>query len=120
MNLIADLIHSCSNEKIAQAAVASIGGGFAERVRAAACENGVSPGRFVAVIVRDFGRRANEQTRHNLRLKIAGADQPILFGLRHIIESALEEGAIFFDDVIEFGHRLVERNCFSAGAERLQ
>ncbi len=120
MKLIADLIHSCSNEKVARAAVASIGGGFAERVHAAACDGGVNTGRLVAIIVRDFGRKSNEQTRQNLRLKIAGADQPLLFGLRHIVESALEEGAIFFDEAKECGLRFVARDCFGFEAERLQ
>ncbi len=120
MKLIADLIHSCSNEKVAQAAVASIGGGFAERVHAAACDSGVNAGRFVAVIVRDFDQRANEQARQKLRLKIAGADQPLLFGLRHIVESALEEGAIFFDEAKEFRRHIAAPDCFGFGAGRLQ
>lgn len=118
--LIADLIHSCSNDKIAQAAVASIGGGFAERVRATACENGVNTGRFVAFIVRDFGRRASEKARRTLEEKVAGADQPLLFGLRHIVESALEEGAVFFDDSRGFRPRAVPSNCYGAGVDRLQ
>jgi hypothetical protein len=116
--LIADLINSCSNDKIAQAAVASIGGGFAERVRATASENGVNAGCFVSVIVRDFGRRANDKTRLNLQQKIAGADQPLLFALRHIVESALADTTLFFNELPEFERRL-SSDCFGA-AERFQ
>ena len=61
--LVTDLIHSCSNDKVAQAATCCIGGVFAERVRAVALENGVSEGRFVAVVVRDFALRADETER---------------------------------------------------------
>ncbi len=96
--LIADLIHSCSNEKVAQAAVACIGGQFADRVRHVAGKNGLNAGRFVAIVVRNFARRANDETRKALFRKIAGADQPLLHGLRHVVEPALEEGALFFDD----------------------
>jgi len=39
--LVSDLIHSCSNEMVAQAALMSIGGRFAERVRFAAQEKEV-------------------------------------------------------------------------------
>ncbi len=96
--LIADLIHSCSNEHVAQAAVACIGGHFAERVRYVAGKNGLNAGRFVAIVVRNFARRASNETREALCRKVAGADQPLLHGLRHVVEPALEEGALFFDD----------------------
>lgn len=106
--LITDLIHSCSNDKVAQAALNCIGGPFAERVRAAARENGVSEGRFVAVVVRDFALRSDDERREDLARKIAGSDQPILNGLRHLVEAALEEGALFFNDSIRsFGPQFV-------------
>lgn len=96
--LIADMLHSCSNEEVALAAVACIGGVFADRVQAAARRNGLNAGRFVAVVVRDFGRRATDEAVAGLRERIAGADQPLLQGLRHILEPAVLEGAFFFDD----------------------
>ncbi|MCX7900179.1 MAG: hypothetical protein N2444_08885 [Methylocystis sp.] len=96
--LIADLIHSCSNDKVAQAALACIGGRFADRVRAAAHEKGVSVGKFVAFAVRDFARRADEAAHAALREKISGDDQPLLMGLRVVLEPALENEALFFDD----------------------
>ena len=96
--LITDLIHSCSNERVALAAMASIGGCFAERVRGAAQENGVPTGKFVAGIVRDFGRRANADMRRKLQKRVAGSDQPLLTALRDIVENAIESGTLFFED----------------------
>ena len=95
--LIADMIHSCSNDKVAQAAVSCIGGQFCERAHAVARRNGLNVGRFVAIVVRHFALRANDETHAALRVKIAGADQPLLLGLRHIVEPALEDGVLFFD-----------------------
>jgi hypothetical protein len=94
--LVADMINSCSNEKVAQAAVACIGGQFAERVRAVALENGLSVGRLISFVVRDYAMRADEEARALLYARMAGADQPILDGLRHVVEHALGEGRILF------------------------
>lgn len=96
--LVADLIHSCSNEMVAQAALSCIGGRFAERVRVAAQQKGMSVGRFVAAVVRDFARRADDGVREALRERITGDDQPLLMGLRAMLEPALEDGALFVDD----------------------
>lgn len=96
--LVTDLIHSCSNEKVAQAALMCIGGRFADRVRAAAHEKGVSVGRFVVIVVRDFARRADEGVREALRENVSRSDQPLLSGLRMVLEPALEDGALFVDD----------------------
>jgi hypothetical protein len=110
--LIADLIHSCSNETVAQAALSCIGGRFADRVRLAAQERGMSVGRFVAAVVRDFARRADDGVREALRERITGDDQPLLKGLRAVLEPALEEGALFVDDELSFfRHSPVELSC---------
>lgn len=96
--LVTDLIHSCSNEMVAQAALSCIGGRFAERVRSAAHEKGMNVGRFVSVVVRDFARRSDESVREALRERITGDDQPLLTGLRAVLELALQEGVRFSDD----------------------
>jgi len=90
--LIADLIHSCSNEKVAQAALTCIGGRFAERVSVCAREKGMTSGAFVAAVIYRFARRADTASRDALREKMNGYDQPILEGLRAILESALADG----------------------------
>ena len=105
--VIADMIHSCSNASVAEAAVCCIGGEFAERVHAAARKNGVNAGRFVSIVMRNFARRASKETLAGLNRKIAGADQPLLRGLVHVLEPALEEDASFFDD---------EASAFGRGA----
>lgn len=101
--LVTDLIHSCSNERVAQAALMCIGGRFAERVRVAAQEKGMSVGRFVAVVVRDFARRADGDVREALRERITGDDQPLLKGLRAVLEPALEDNTVFVDDDVVLG-----------------
>lgn len=115
--LITDLIHSCSNEKVAQSALMCIGGRFAERVRLVAHEKGMNVGRFVAVVVRDFARRADEGVREALREKVTGSDQPLLKALHAVLEPALEEGALFFDDEAPLPFP-VEVNC--AGLHQYQ
>lgn len=110
--LVADLIHSCSDEMVAQAALMCIGGRFAERVRVAAQEKGMSVGRFVAVVVRDFARRADDNVRETLRERITGDDQPLLKGLRAVLEPALEDGTVFVDDDIVIGRSFpAELSC---------
>ena len=87
--VIADMIHSCSNAHVAQAAVFCIGGAFAERVGAAARERGMEVGGFVAVIVQEFARRADGEAMRALSREIAGDDQPILKGLARLLEPTL-------------------------------
>ena len=117
--LVADLIHSCSNDKVAQAALACIGGQFAERVRAAAQEKGLNVGRFVVIVVRDFARRADEAAHAALAHKIAGADQPLLFGLRYVLEPAVEDGSLFYDDETELAQGFIVGSA-CAGLHRFQ
>ncbi len=117
--LITDLIHSCSNEMVAQAALKCIGGRFAERVRVAAQEKGMSVGRFVSVVVREFARRADDNVRDALRETMTGDDQPLLKGLRAVLEPALEEGTMFVDDGIGLG-RSYSLDLSCAGAHQYQ
>lgn len=119
--LIADMIHSCSNAHVAEAAVSCIGGSFAERVCARANQYGLSVGRFVSAIVRDFARRASDEMLSALSKKVAGADQPLLRGLIHVVEPALEEGALFFnDEEAALTPELLQGGAFYNGAGRMQ
>jgi hypothetical protein len=88
--LMDDIFHSCSHEKVAQAAVASIGGAFADRVRQVAAVRGLTPGAFAASAVRRFDRTASGDARDILRRALRGTDQPLLHGLRLILEPSLE------------------------------
>jgi hypothetical protein len=119
--LIADMIHACSNAHVAEAAVTSIGGGFAERVAIAANRNGLGVGRFVAAVVRDFARGANDETIFALRQRIAGDDQPLLRGLVCVLEPALEEGAMFFDDEeADFAFGMLRGDRYRSATTRVQ
>lgn len=87
---INEIVNSCSNAHVASAALASIGGDLVERVAKLAHLQGLTPGTFTAIAVRDFGRDAQPEARAVIRRAMCGADQPILRGLRMILESVLE------------------------------
>ena len=87
--LVADILHSCTDEGIAGAAVASIGGDFAARLRSEAARSGLSVGALTSSLVVRFARDANERDWRDLALATAGVDQPVLSGLRAIAERML-------------------------------
>jgi hypothetical protein len=91
--LMDDIFNSCAHEKVAQAAVACIGGVFAERVRHVAADRGLTPGALAAGAVRRFDRTASGDARDILRRAVRGTDQPVLHGLRLIVEPSLDEAA---------------------------
>ena len=89
---IDEIVHSCSNAHVARAALVCIGGDFALRIERAAFEHGVPAGVFASLAVRKFGRTAHPQDRAVIARAISGVDQPVLHGLRAIIEMVLEAG----------------------------
>jgi hypothetical protein len=89
--LIGEIIKTCSHEKVAQAAVASIGTEFRQRVERAARERSVRTGVFVAAAVRCFGRTAGDDEWADLARAMERKDMPILCGLRHILEVTLAD-----------------------------
>ena len=89
---IDEILHSCANAHVARAALVSIGGDFAVRVERAAFEYGLTPGAFAAVAVRKFSQTAHPETRVRVARAMCGADQPVLHGLRVILETVLEAG----------------------------
>lgn len=84
-----EILRTCSNAHIARAALASIGGDFARDVIAAARRRDIPAGVFVASIVKDFYRRAIDEEWEAADQAARGADQPILSGLRFILQSGL-------------------------------
>jgi hypothetical protein len=86
---IEEIVHTCSNENVAQAAVASLGLVFAARVQSEAEHHGVTPGAYVARLVYEFGKAADAGARRAVRHAMERADQPLLAGLRLILESRL-------------------------------
>ncbi|HMN71822.1 MAG TPA: hypothetical protein PKA55_08125 [Rhodoblastus sp.] len=89
--VIQDIMNSCANEKVAEAAVASIGGAFARRVRETAKRRGVRPGALAASAVLRFRSSAQAPEFEALKQVVAGEDLPLLRGLAFIVEPALGE-----------------------------
>lgn len=87
--VVQDIVHSCSNEKVAAAALASIGGVFARQVHEAANRRGVLPGALAAAAVVRFRSEARAHDFERLQRAIAGDDTPVLRGFRLIVEPAL-------------------------------
>jgi hypothetical protein len=87
--LLAEIIKSCSHEKVAEAAVSSIGTEFEQRVETAARARGLRTGMFVASAVRRFERTAGDDEWADLARAMERKDMPILCGLRHILEVTL-------------------------------
>jgi hypothetical protein len=102
MCLVAEIVHTCSNEKVARAAVVSLGIEFARKVDATARLNGLSVGAFAAHTVRQFDRSVGELERQALRDAMRGTDQPILFGLHRILQTAMTTGS----DTVEIQTKL--------------
>jgi hypothetical protein len=88
---LAEVIHTCSHEKVAHAAVISMGSFIAEKVGAAAGDRGLSIGAFTAHVVREFDKCGGEVERQAIRNAMGGSDQPILTGLWLILRPIIEE-----------------------------
>ena len=88
--LVADLLHSCANDSVAEAAVASIGGDFTTEIRAEATRRGMSVGHLASSVVRNFARVASERDWRDLNEATRGEDTPVLAGLRVILSRQTE------------------------------
>lgn len=84
--LVSDLLHSCTNDRVAAAAVSSIGGAFASDVQARADDHGMTTGAYAARLVREFAIGATERDWRDLVLAVRGADHPVLAGLQLIVD----------------------------------
>ena len=83
--LVSDLLHSCANDRVAAAAVSSIGGDFALHVQNLADDEGASVGSYTARVVRAFAMGATEREWRDLVFAVRGQDHPVLAGLQVII-----------------------------------
>lgn len=89
MIVMTELIKSCSHEKVAAAAVASIGSGFQRLIGDAASARNLEVGSYAAFCVRRFAHEAEECDWQDLAQRVEGEDMPILAGLRYILEISL-------------------------------
>jgi len=91
-----EIVHTCANVHVARAALASIGGDLAARIRDRACSANLTGGALVAHLVKDFKRLADHEEWDGVDLAAQGADQPILSGLRYILDNRLERTVGFY------------------------
>jgi hypothetical protein len=54
--VLREIVQTCSNAEVAKAALASIGGKFAEHVAAEASRSNLTPGMLTSLIVKEFLR----------------------------------------------------------------
>ena len=83
--LVSDLLHSCANDRVAEAAISSIGGPFASRLQREAESHGVSLGGLASGRVRTFARQASERDWRDLARAVRNQDFPVLTGLQVIL-----------------------------------
>jgi hypothetical protein len=88
--IVREILRTCSNPHVARAAVASIGGDLAQRVSRDAANRNLPSGIFAAGLVRRFSRAAGARDWEGVDEATRGADQPILSGLRYILERGAE------------------------------
>lgn len=89
MPIVREIVRSCSNDHVALAAVDSIGGAFAARIEALAEREGVPTGAFASSLVTNFDQVAREKDWSALGRAAFASDQPVLAGLRHILQKQL-------------------------------
>jgi hypothetical protein len=92
--LVSDLLNSCTHEGVAEAAIASIGGPFAERLKAEADLRGLPLGAHAAGGVRSFRRDASERDWRRLAEAVRGQDFPVLAGLQLILAADRRRGGL--------------------------
>ena len=83
--LVSDILNSCVHGHVAEAAIASIGGDFAENVKRHAGEQGQSVGEFTAFQVRKFSMRASERDWRDVVANMRGEDLALLSGLQVVM-----------------------------------
>ena len=84
--IVREILQTCSNPHVARAAVDSIGGDFARRFSHDAATRNLTSGIFAAGLVRRFSRQAGAPDWEGVDEATRGVDQPILSGLRYILE----------------------------------
>ncbi|HZZ62817.1 MAG TPA: hypothetical protein VFE63_16915 [Roseiarcus sp.] len=81
--------NSCAHPAVAAAAHASLGGGVAAKVQAAAARTGAPPGVFVAGLVREFREHARPCAVAAAEEAMRRSETPVLAGLERILADAL-------------------------------
>jgi hypothetical protein len=90
--LVPDLLHSCAHASVAEAAVSSIGGEFAQALQNEARARGLSVGVLAAGFVQTFARDASPGDWRGLADAVRGKDFPVLSGLEAILNHSCGRG----------------------------
>ena len=112
--LIQEIILTCSHAAVAEAALASMGGSFAAQFETRADALGIEAGALAADAVRRFAKKARGHELSLLRDAITGHDQPVLAGLRHILEASL----LVQDDKAKRNHKIAAKTPSAFSASR--
>ncbi len=83
--LIEEVIRSCAVGPVAEAAVASVGGGFAIEVERAANARGLSVGDYAVKSVRRFARDGREGEMRVVASAMVGSQVPVLAAFEQIL-----------------------------------
>ena len=92
--LIEEVIRSCAVSPVAEAAVVSVGGGFAAEVRRAAAASGMSVGDYAVARVGRFARNGHEGEMRAVVSAMAASQVPVLAGLEQILWLYLEPASL--------------------------
>jgi hypothetical protein len=84
-----EVVRSCTHPRVAEAALASIGGAVAARIRTEATRSDTAPGTLVAELVREFDDHCCSSIRVSAEEAMRASEQPVLTGLQHILAHAL-------------------------------
>jgi hypothetical protein len=80
-----EIVHTCSNSYVADAALISIGGDIAQAVASDANRHAMSRGAYAAKLVREFASHTDDGDQRGVLAAAQGSQQPILSGLRYIL-----------------------------------
>lgn len=89
--LIEEVIRSCAVGPVAEAAVASVGGGFAVEVERAASARGLSIGAYAVKSVGRFARNGREAEMRAVASAMVGSQAPVLAALEQILVLGIAE-----------------------------
>ena len=95
--IVGEIVHTCSNPQVVNAALASIrfaiSDDFVMRLSTEAGRRGLAPDIYAARLVRGFGASADHETWAWAESMARGKDQPILSGLLSILDLGLRNEA---------------------------
>lgn len=83
--LIEEVARTCANDRVAHAAVASIGRNFLAEVTGRANAHDMSVGAFTSMYVNRFLRHGEEGELRSVVVAMKGSQEPVLAGLHRIM-----------------------------------